>query len=109
MTLNRTKRISRAQFPKTRGRRAFFEFGSISFFSELPSSAAVITPKKLFNSSVVRHRAKRRVLYALKRLVTSLKFPGGVIVYPNKNVLTARFSDLAEALEKTLNALTQKS
>ncbi len=109
MTLPRKKRIPRAKFPQTRGARAFFEFGSVSFFPELPSSAAVVTPKKVFPASVTRHRVKRRVLQALKRLMASSELVGGVIVHPNKNALTARFNDLEETLEKTLNKFARKS
>ena len=109
MTLPRKKRIQRAHFPKTKGARVFFEFGSVSFFPELPPSAAVIAPKKVFSDSVTRHRVKRRVLNALKRPLAGSKLPGGIVVYPNKAALTAPFANIEETLAKTLNKFAPKS
>ena len=134
MTFAREKRIPRARFPKTRGVRAVFAFGALSFFPELDSSVAVVseTPapaalrpheselsrgssfavvasKKTFKTAILRHRVKRRVLNALKRVQDVVDIRGGVIVYPNQHALKARFSDLENALKEIILKLSKKS
>jgi ribonuclease P protein component len=78
----------------------------VSFFGDLPPSGAVVVSKKTFKTSVARHRAKRRLVNALKRALESRKYAGGIIVYPNTLSLTAPFSAIVKGLE---NALTKFS
>ncbi len=106
--LPRGTRIPRARFPRAKGTRAFFEFGSVSFFPELPPSGAVVVSKKIFKTSVLRHRAKRRLLNALKHALGTGKYIGGIVVYPNVRALTAPFSDIAGGLEKALIKFSRK-
>src|SRR5689334_6027200 len=88
-------RIIRTEFPQRKGGVSRpYGFGTMWITPSEHFQAAVVTPKKIFPTSVMRHRAKRRVLAALRSL--PLPKPPNVmlIVYPNQKTLTAPFAEL---------------
>lgn len=100
--LSKKERISRIDFPKVKGGRVHFEFGTLSFFPSLPPSAAVVVPKKSFKTSVVRHRVKRRILAILGDAVRSGKVKLGIVACPNGKALWVDPKNLRISLEAAL-------
>lgn len=62
---------------------------------------AVIVSKKVARLSVTRHRIKRRVLEALRRLPSPT--PASVILYPRASVLDIEYDKLQSELIKILS------
>ncbi|MEK7126437.1 MAG: ribonuclease P protein component [Patescibacteria group bacterium] len=98
----RRKRLSRPEFPSATksGRR----ISSEHFTAVVPKDAegyAVVVSKKTARLSVTRHKIKRRVLEALRRLPSPL--PSSVVLYPRASVLDMGYDALQQELIRLLS------
>ncbi len=98
--LRKAQRLPHKVFTGRPKRRINFNFGSISIHEGV-GQAAVIVSKRVFRRAVDRNRLRRRVIHALKRLSP---LPASVVVYPLKEALAVKFSELAEALGTALRS-----
>jgi len=83
-----------------------FSFGTIKFFKTKTSRAGVVVSKKIYTSAVQRNRLRRRVYTAIREFLLTHKPQYGIVVYPTKEALTAKFSEVKESLN---SALTNES
>ena len=67
---------------------------------------AVVVSKKTLKKAVDRHRAKRRVLSALRSLPS---LPPGAVLFPKATVLTLPSEILKEELTKLLSNMPSRS
>lgn len=98
----RRKRITRSDFQSAlkSGRRV----SSPNFSATIPKNTigyAVVVSKKTARLSVTRHRIKRRVLDALKKL--PIVIPASVILYPRATVINMKYDELKQELIKLLS------
>lgn len=100
--ISRKNRLSRAVFAVRPSKRVRFEYGLIAFLTTPESGIAVVVPKKVAGSAVVRNKIRRRIYNALKGY-TSL-YKGGVIIYPSKDSLRVDFEDLKQGLVNALGS-----
>ena len=78
-----------------------FRFGTVKFFKKNTTSkarAGVVVSKKTNPLSVGRNRIRRRIYHAIRGLLTEHEIPHNIVVYPTSEALTAKFSELKEAL-----------
>jgi len=100
--LSRRARVTRVEIEKPGGRRVSFRFGSLRIVGGGDSRGAVVASKKRFKTSVIRHRARRRMYAALRECFKEFGKAGVVIAYPDPSALTVRFAELREALRAAL-------
>lgn len=97
--MKRPARLKRAAFPKY-PRRIAFSYGAIAVQAGLSQGVSVVVSKRVAPLATTRNRIKRRVYAALHAPGSAYK--GAIIVYPKITVLSAKFKDLALALNKAI-------
>lgn len=100
--ISRKNRLSRAVFAVRPVKRVRFGYGLVAFLDTNETGIAVVVPKKVAGSAVVRNKIRRRVYNALKDYSPVQK--GGVIVYPSKESLKEDFEVLKQALVNALGS-----
>ena len=96
--LARNERVSRKRFKTIRGKRVSFRFGALLLFKTTPPRAAVIVSKQVCRGAVPRNRLRRRIYAVLQSLIRDETIHTGVLLYPNKNAITASNKELRESL-----------
>lgn len=100
--ISRKNRLSRAVFAVRPNKRVRFEYGLVAFMGTSEDGMAVVVPKKVAGSAVVRNKIRRRIYNALRG--HSPLYKGGVIIYPSKDSLSADFDDLKQGLVNALGS-----
>ena len=102
----RRHRLKKDAFPTalSRGIRVSSTNISATILKEIEGFAVVIS-KKTLKLAVDRHRAKRRVLGALRSLPL---LPKGAVLFPKAAVLTMPLPELKKELEKLLSNMPSR-
>lgn len=82
-------------------RGAFFDI-SVGF-AEKPTVACVISKKRI-KRAVDRNRAKRKIYALIPEISAQLK-PSFIVIYPTKQILQTRHSELKEEITKAFATL----
>ena len=100
----RRERLPRASFSPAL--KAGQRFSSTHFTAILPRGAegyTVVIPKKIARLSVTRHRAKRRMLAALR----TLELPNALILFPKSSALRLDYAHMKAELISLLSKIHQ--
>jgi ribonuclease P protein component len=79
------------------GTRVSFPYGSMKLIGGPPRGAVVIS-KKVAKTAPVRNRIRRRVYAILRGAFKTGEGSGSIIVYPNKDALSAPFQELERSI-----------
>lgn len=97
--LRQASRLHHTIFSKPPLERRRFRYGVAALYRNPKGTLAVIVSKKIAKGAVERNRIQRRMRHAFKRC-TNVEY--GVALYPTKEVLSAPFPDLLDALVEVL-------
>lgn len=99
--LSKKERVPRIAFTVRPISTSRFLYGSIKGFLANPA-AAVVVSKKVCKTAPLRNKVRRRVYSILRPLIRAGTLKRAVIVYPNKEAVTAPFQDLKKSLIEAL-------
>jgi ribonuclease P protein component len=99
--LKKAERVSRHALTGRHTRKRF-RYGSFAIVSSSPGKAAVIVSKKTCPKAPDRARLRRRVYAILRDLIRAGRLKTSVAVYPTREALTARFTELKQELTQAL-------
>ncbi len=104
--LPRTRRLSTEEFQKAfiNGRKFAGKYILVTHFPHGPSRVAVVVPKKIEKSSVLRHRMKRRVFGVLERFES---IPQGSVILncKTKQINEISHKDLVQGIIDDLSRI----
>ncbi len=99
--LPRARRLRSAELGAIRGKRFFSEHFSAILTAGARPAFAVVVPNKVANSSVLRHKIRRRVYAALHSKTPK----GSLVLFPKTAVAVLPMNELAAELEQLLSKI----
>lgn len=83
-----------------------FRFGTVKFFKTNTVRVGVVISKKVHAKAVDRNRTRRRIYSAVRDCLKKQEIRHSIIVYPAREALTAKFSELKASV---VEAVTHES
>ena len=99
--LPRDRRLRGTELGVLRGKRFFSEHFSALLTSGTRAAFAVVVPKKVAKSAVLRHKIRRRVYAALH----TSNPKGSLVLFPKASVAVLPMNELAAELEQLLSKI----
>lgn len=93
-------------------RGVFFDIKIFKNQNDLGNKNAVITSSKNFKKAIIRNKIRRRIYSIiegfLKENQANIEKNLSILIYPKKEILNIKFSDLQKELYNSLNILKTK-